>query len=160
MPKAYPRSPRLKDFDYLGPLAAHVIVVTRLRQPIFADPTLAETVVTQLLAAAARYNAIVHAYCCMADHLHMLIEVPEGVSLQRLVRWFKQMSGFQLKQALGTEAWQISYYDHILRKEEAIEDIARYIWQNPVTAGLVEDWTEFPFSGPRYRLDEERGSQV
>jgi REP element-mobilizing transposase RayT len=89
----------------------------------------------------------------MPDHLHLLVEVPEGVSLQRLVRWFKQMSGYTIKQALGSAAWQVSYYDHVLRREDAIEDVAQYIWNNPVVDGLADDWTAYPLSGPREQME-------
>lgn len=148
-PKAYRRSPRLKDFDYMGPLAAHIILVTRQRAPIFTNPEVAQTALTILEDASQKYQAKVHAYCIMPNHLHLLVEIPEGVSLERLVRWFQQMSGYSLKQRLGSFGWQVSYYDHILRKEEAIADVARYIWSNPVVGGLVEDWRVFEFSGPR-----------
>ena len=42
--------------------------------------------------------------------------------------------------------WHISYYDHILRKEEAIESVGLYILENPVRKGLVSDFSEYPFS--------------
>ena len=148
----YRQSPRLKNFDYLGPLAAHVVIVTQHRRPIFADQSTAVIALEWLDKTARRYAALVHAYCFMPDHVHILIEVPEEVSLQRLVRWFKQMSGYALKQSLGIPIWQVSYYDHVdhvLRKEEAIEEVARYIWNNPVAEGLVDDWSRYPLSGPR-----------
>jgi len=37
-------------------------------------------------------------------------------------------------------------YDHVLRKEESIEGVARYILDNPVRKGLVSDYKEYPFS--------------
>jgi putative transposase len=150
--RTYRQSPRLKEFDYLGPLAAHVVLVTRNRQPILSDVQLAESAVEWLDETAKRYDAIIHAYCVMPDHMHLLVEIPEGVSLQRVVRWFKQMSGHELKQRLGSPCSQVSYYDHILRKQEAIEDVARYVWNNPVIDGLVDDWTAHPLSGPHERL--------
>jgi hypothetical protein len=51
----------------------------------------------------------------------------------------KQRSGYALKKATGVFAWQISYYDHVLRKEEALLDVAQYIWDNPVKEGIVDD---------------------
>ena len=67
---------------------------------------------------------------------------------------FKQRSGFALKKALGADVGQISYYDHVLRKDEAIIDVAGYIWENPVKEGLVKRRAEYPFSGPREYLDD------
>jgi hypothetical protein len=53
----------------------------------------------------------------MPDHAHVLMSVPEGIPLTAFVRDFKQRSGYELKQVTGEPAWQVSYYDHILRKE-------------------------------------------
>jgi REP element-mobilizing transposase RayT len=91
----------------------------------------------------------VPAYCFMPDHLHLLVVVSEGVWLQEFVWQFKQRSGYALKKATGVFAWQISYYDHVLRKEEALLDVAQYIWDNPVKEGIVDDPRDFPFSGPQ-----------
>jgi putative transposase len=99
--------------------------------------------------ASHDFSVQVPAYCFMPDHLHLLVVVPEGVWLQEFVRQFKQRSGYALKKATSAFAWQISYYDHVLRKEEALLDVARYIWDNPVKEGLVDDPRDFPFSGPQ-----------
>jgi hypothetical protein len=46
------------------------------------------------------------------------------------------------------QLWQRSFYDRVLRVQGDLEDVARYIWGNPVRAGIVDDWDKFPFSGP------------
>lgn len=38
-------------------------------------------------------------------------------------------------------------FDHIARKEENVLAICEYILANPVRKGLVEDPTEWPYSG-------------
>ncbi len=45
------------------------------------------------------------------------------------------------------KVWQRSFFDHALRDEESLEAVARYIVSNPVRAGLVEDWRDYPFVG-------------
>ena len=84
----------------------------------------------------------------MPDHVHLLIEIPEGISLEKIIHHFKTNSGYALKQTTSMPAWQPSYYDHILRREEALEDVAAYIWSNPVAAGLIENAHDYPWSGP------------
>ena len=147
------RSPRLKDFDYIGPLACSLTFVTRRRAPIFLRADLSELCLGCLRKSSEKHGITVNAYCLMPDHVHLLVEVPEGVSLRTFVKHLKQLSGHALKRKTGSEPWQISYYDHILRKEENILDVARYIWDNPVRKGLVSERAEYPFSGPRYLLD-------
>jgi len=50
--------------------------------------------------------------------------------------------------------WQISYHDHVLRRNQDLLAAARYIWDNPVRAGLVQSRTEYRFSGPRSMLEQ------
>ena len=147
------RSPRLKGFDYIGPLACSLTFVTRQRAPVFLRADLSNLCLDCLRRSSQRYGITVNAYCLMPDHAHLLVEVPERVSLGAFVRHFKQLSGYALKRKTGFEAWQISYYDHILRNEESVLDVARYIWDNPVRRGLVSERAEYPFSGPRHLLD-------
>jgi hypothetical protein len=43
----------------------------------------------------------------------------------------------------------------VLRGEEAATSVARYILENPVRAGLVEDIRAYPFSGSNvYTVDQ------
>ncbi len=142
------RSPRLPASEYVGPLVAHVVIVTGGRQPILEGAT-ADIALSKLQATVSRFETEMHAYCLMPDHAHLLVGVPEGISLQDLVRHFKQTSGFALKQHLGFEPWQVSYYDPILRSEESISDVAEYIWHNPVEAGLASTHNEYALCGPR-----------
>ncbi len=41
--------------------------------------------------------------------------------------------------------WQHESYDHVVRDEREYERILAYIVNNPVKAGLVEDWREWPY---------------
>jgi REP element-mobilizing transposase RayT len=40
--------------------------------------------------------------------------------------------------------WQPAFFDHALRKEENIQQVARYIVANPLRAGLVENIEDYP----------------
>ncbi len=152
MKQRFRKSPRLKGYDCLGPLAAHVVLVTRLRRSLFVDEGLASLCIDALHTSITQYQVTLHAYCLMSDHLHLLIEVPDGISLEDVVHNFKTRSGHGLRRATGESAWQTSYYDHLLRREEAIVDVAGYIWANPVRAGLTEDLRTYAWSGPRGAL--------
>jgi len=90
----------------------------------------------------------------MPDHVHLLIAGQEGSSLRDFARHFKQISGYKFKRERGVSLWQISYYDHVLRREEDVEQIAAYIWDNPVRAGLVEERVGHAFSGPRELMEQ------
>ena len=88
------------------------------------------------------------AYCFMPDHLHLLVEGTDPASqLTEFVRIFKQRSSFHWKKAFGSELWQRSYFERVLRGDESSIDIARYILANPLRAGIVESVENYPFLG-------------
>jgi REP element-mobilizing transposase RayT len=104
--------------------------------------------------ACHRYDFDTLAFCFMPDHLHLLLAGQDGSSLQNFIHHFKQVSGYRFKREHGSSLWQISYYDHVVRRDEDVEQIAAYIWDNPVRAGLVEDRLEHAFSGPRGLMEQ------
>jgi len=147
-------SPRLKHFDYVGPFAYSLSLVTRGRALAFAERDVVDATLDCLGRSCARYAFFLHAYCFMPDHLHLLISGDDGAPLRDFVRHFKQLSGYRYKLQHGSPLWQISYYDHVLRKDEDLMVAARYIWDNAVRAGFVQDRSEYPFSGPRSMMEQ------
>ncbi len=90
------------------------------------------------------------AFVVMPDHVHWLIRLGDRL-LQNLMQDVKSYSGFHVKQsiqrhseAIPVAIWQKSYHDHALRKEESVQDVARYIVMNPVRAGIVKSVREYP----------------
>jgi putative transposase len=114
---------------------------------------LGEPGIAQIVVEALRHhherNVEVLAYCVMPDHVHVLIAFrSKGVSLSRWVgdlkRWVSRRASSDLAEDLQ---WQPSFYEHVVRSDEDAVVLARYILSNPVRAGLVEDWRNFPWSG-------------
>lgn len=136
-------SPRLPCFEYQGSYAYHLVLRTRASLPRFDDGRLVAFCLERLAASASRFGFDVLAYCFMPTHVHLLVIGRQNAPLVRFVQHFKQATGHE-----SPGLWQRSYYDHILRSEEALEDVARYIWGNPVQAGMVENMTGYPYSGP------------
>ena len=147
-------SPRLKDFGYVGPFAYGLSLVTRARAARFTDSCIVQAVLDCLALSCARYGFSLHAYCFMPDHLHLLVSGRDESSLPAFVHHFKQLSGHRYKREHGAPLWQISYHDHVLRTDEDVLALARYIWDNPVRAGLAQDRSEYPFSGPRSVMEQ------
>jgi len=56
-------------------------------------------------------------------------------------------SGFAFARRSGRRLWQDGYYDHVLRDDESTIAVARYIFENPVRAGLARRVEEYPHSG-------------
>jgi putative transposase len=138
---------RLAASSYLGVNLYSLTVCTASREPFFREAANVSSCASSLIDAAMKENFTLLVYVFMPDHLHLLVEGTEKASLPAFVKRFKQSSGFEFKAASGALLWQKGYYDHVLRRQEAIEDVARYVLENPVRAGLVQDWNEYPFIG-------------
>jgi REP element-mobilizing transposase RayT len=84
----------------------------------------------------------------MPDHVHLLVEGRTITSdARRFMNRAKQYSGQYHSQRFGRGLWQRYGYERVLRTEEAMSDVARYILANPVRAGLVAKPEGYPFSG-------------
>ncbi len=84
----------------------------------------------------------------MPDHLHFLVEGVEDTSnLVSFIERFKQHTAFEFAKRFDKRLWQRRYYDHILRPDEPIEDVACYIWWNPVRKNLCADPAAYPLTG-------------
>ena len=142
------KSTRLALQNYIGKGAYFFTLCCARRRPFLADPTIARGVLQILLDSASSKSFAIHACCLMPDHIHILVE---GTSVKsdalEFLRLFKQRTGFYFKKTTHKALWEFSYYDHILRNEDPIVEVARYIWWNPVRKKLCLQPSEFPFSG-------------
>ena len=145
--KPFPKRPRLRDFDYLGTYSYFITILTKNRGSHFKEVEVVRTLTDILLEEARSEKFNILAYCFMPDHLHLLVIGQDDRSdARKFVRLFKQKSGYWFKKNYNKNLWHISYYDHVLRKEESMESVALYILENPVRKGLVSDYREYPFS--------------
>jgi len=153
-PSALPRRkarPRIGSFDYRGPYAYHVILLTQGWAPHFSDRSLGRRCVQHLGRTADRLGFRLLAFSLMPDHLHALVlGRHDAADLIRFVQRFKQVTAFDFKRETGLRLWQQSFYDHVLRVEEDLADVAAYIWANPVRAGLAAQPDEYPLLGGEY----------
>ena len=92
----------------------------------------------------------------MPDHMHLTLVGNDSKSnMKKCLEMFKQKTGYWLGKNFPEIKWQKDYYDHILRKQENLDINIKYILNNPVRAGLVDYWNQYPFKGSTvYNLDE------
>jgi len=78
----------------------------------------------------------------MPDHVHMLVSFKwdPGNGMGRLVADWKRFTCNSM--GIG---WQRDYFDHRIRSESDHQSTWYYIQQNPVRAGLVTRFEDWPF---------------
>jgi REP element-mobilizing transposase RayT len=86
-------------------------------------------------------------YCVllMPDHVHLLTapidrELSVAAFLKWLKRWFNEI--YYLPRPCR---WQPGGFDRLLRTSESIREKWNYIRENPVRAGLVQHWKQWPY---------------
>jgi putative transposase len=106
----------------------------------------AEIVLHALRILEAEGNEIVR-WVIMPNHIHLLIRVRSGASLQSVMRSFKGRTGKEANKILGTSGrfWFPEFFDRYIRDGEHLRRVIRYIDQNPVRAGLVRMAADWPF---------------
>jgi len=83
----------------------------------------------------------------MPDHLHLLVEgLSSSADFRLFLKLVRRRTSVVARSIDLYPLWQDGYYERVLRKEEATPEIIRYIMANPVRAGLVDRWQDYPFS--------------
>ena len=124
-------------------------IVSNLKAPYFLGEDLNKQIILCLKEERERMKCGIYVYCLMPDHLHLLCGTnDQGISVLDFINQFKGKSTrIGWKYEIKGPLWQRRSYDHILRKEESLEETAKYIVSNPVRRGIVEEWNQYPFSG-------------
>ncbi|MBE0434046.1 transposase, partial [candidate division WOR-3 bacterium] len=144
----YKKRIRLKEFSYKGPHRYFVTLCTYNKENVFYGKYSVSCLLDSLRAKSRTFRFKVWAYCFMPDHLHLLVEGSDDSSnFRKFISSFKQDTGFSYKKRSGLRLWQTNYYEHVLRNEEYTDAVAKYIFNNPVRKGLVEDYRKYALLG-------------
>ncbi len=137
---------RLLPDSYQKGNAFSITIATHEKHPWFRlHPELADGPTHLLCKIAGECETLLFAWCIMPNHVHLLLQDNNIVDFVRLLKGKLTPEARRLEK--GRALWQRSFYDHALRKEEALGDVARYIWHNPVRAGIVDCASAYPWSG-------------
>ena len=110
-----------------------------------------------LETAKERYGAVIHTYCLMDNHFHLLLETPKG-NLSQIMRHINgaYTTYFNVKRKRAGHLFQGRYKAILVEADEYAEELSRYIHLNPVRAGLVNKPEEFEWSSHRYYVGKTK----
>lgn len=124
------------------------------RKPILADQKVHAAFV-RFGQEAINRGVFVGRYILMPDHVHLFVKVPPPA--ENLSGWVKSLKNFLSKclrdGRVAAPHWQKGFFDHLLRSGESYASKWRYMTENPVRAGLVEIWSDWPHQGEIYPLE-------
>ena len=104
------------------------------------DTAAREVVMESLQAGEAAKRVRLHDYAIMPNHVHVLFTPLAGPGLAALVKAWKGVSARRINQLNGASGtlWAEEYWDRLIRDEEHLDRVRRYIAANPTRAKLRE----------------------
>jgi len=153
-----------------------VTFCTRNRQRIDDLGRVTAAFVTYGVRAAGKHNIAVGRYVIMPDHVHFFVRGDPDFVLSRWIGGLKRaMAVAVLKHSQaqtlsrpslsnkdsqatrlplqGRSLWQPGFFDHVLRNNESYAQKWEYVRDNPVRAGLVAEWHQWPYQGEIVLID-------
>ena len=138
----------------------HVMNRGRGRRLIFHNEQYYQVFLETLESACERFGGIVHAYCLMGNHYHLLIETPLA-NLGRIMRHVNGVYTQQYNRIKKTDGslFRGRYKALIVDADAYLLQLTRYIHRNPIDTKrpMVDELQDYPWSSyPAY--DKKKGS--
>lgn len=122
------------------------------------EPKIADLIVESLHYHHNRVYDL-DAFCVMPNHVHTVFTplCKEGTSyhpISAIMQSLKGRTAYEANLLLGRKGdfWQHENYDHVVRDEVEWQRIISYVLNNPVKAGLVQKWQDWPWTYSKYPL--------
>lgn len=114
-----------------------------------------EQFLSYLESAVARYGAVIHAYCLMSNHYHLIIETPSG-NLSEIMRHINgaYTTYFNVKRKRAGHLFQGRYKAIVIEANTYAMELSRYIHLNPVRVRLVDKPEDYEWSSHRCYIGE------
>jgi REP element-mobilizing transposase RayT len=115
---------------------------------LLKEPKIARLVIDALLSLNGE-KYILHAWTIMPNHVHVLFTMNNISDLSSVIQKWKGSSAFYANRVLQRRGtfWQPEYFDRLVRSPRQFEFFIRYIYNNPVKAGLCEKVFHWPWTG-------------
>lgn len=132
----------------------HIILRGNEKKNIFLDSGDKERFLEILSKIKKRYNFSVYAYCLMDNHLHLIIyDNGNDISLIMKSLGVSYVMYFNKKYQRVGHLFQDRYKSQIVDDDNYLLELSKYIHNNPVKAGMVEDGADYRWSSFRQYVD-------
>lgn len=142
-----PRYPR----NYLDTSFFHVMSQGINKSYIFKDEIDIKFYIKNMYEIKDKCNAKIIAYCIMNNHTHMLIETKTTENLSKYMHCLNTRYGiyYNKKYKRTGYVFRDRYKAEGIYSEEQLHNCIKYIYDNPVKAGLCNNAKEYEFSNYR-----------
>lgn len=138
----------------------HVTSRGNERKDIFKSQRDRERFLEYLESATQRYNAVIHVYCMMDNHYHLLLETPSG-NLPQIMRHLNgaYTTYFNVKRKRSGHLFQGRYKAILVDIDEYAKELSRYIHLNPVRAKMVAIPEAYTWSSYQFYIGKQKSPE-
>jgi putative transposase len=131
----------------------HVTSRGNEQKDIFRSRKDREKFLGYLESTKERYGAVIHAFCLMNNHYHLLLETPAG-NLSQIMRHINgaYTTYFNVKRKRAGHLFQGRYKAILVEADSYALELSRYIHLNPLRIGIVDKPEDYEWSSHRYYI--------
>ncbi len=124
-----------------------VTACTVERKTTFKDFHCAQAAAASFSARNVRHDAQLLSWVLMPDHAHWVVQLGPDAPLGRVVQSIKSRSAREVNRRLRRKGavWQPGFHDRLIRTDQDLLGVCRYVVANPLRAGLVQVIGDYPF---------------
>jgi len=121
------------------------------RRLIFQNKEASQIVLDSLKYLERQGRILLETAVIMPDYVHVVAGLVSR-TLGELMQSWKGYTARSINKLLNRKGpvWNKQYHDHAIRKNEVLMEVIRYCLNNPVRAGLVKDFHDYPYWYCRY----------
>ena len=129
----------------------HVFSRGNQKQPIFLSDDDKFFFLKCLREAHEKYKVIVHVYCLMPNHYHLILETPLG-NLSNMMHFLNTAYTiyFNTKHKRSGHLFQGRYKSILIEAKSYAQELSKYIHLNPVRSEIAELPEQYPWSSYEY----------
>lgn len=129
----------------------HVTSRGNEKKNIFKNDSDRRKFLSYLESATQKHQAVIHAFCLMGNHYHLMLETPEG-NISRIMQHINSSYTiyFNKKHDRTGHLLQGRYKAMLVEADAYAAELSRYIHLNPVRAGMTELPEEYRWSSFRF----------
>jgi putative transposase len=107
----------------------------------------ADLLIDVLRSLVAEHLFKLHDFVIMPDHVHLLIEINDGMTIEKAMQLIKGRFSYRLSHEFGYkgEVWQRGFAEAQVMNKQNFEAHRAYIAENPVKEGIVANAEAYPF---------------
>ena len=145
--------------EYPGALY-HVIHRGNNQETIFKNDRDRRMFLDYVNKTSERFSILIHTYCLMSNHFHLLVETPEP-NLSVAMQWINvsYATYFNRKHRRSGHLFQGRFKAILVDADAYLKHLSRYIHLNPVRANMVSNPEEYEWSSYAAYIGERKPPQ-